>query len=102
MKLQISASGVPLAGTVQSEIEKKLGEDLERPLKHFPEDVKNAVVHVSKESRFGYKITFEMKLPGTKIFSEESDADFFVALTKLREEVKRQILRHKDKITSKQ
>lgn len=101
MKLNISTEGVPLQGTVQIEVEKRLGQDLERTLKHFPDDIKRATVHVKKRSRFGYKITFEMQLPGARIYSEESNAEFRLALTKLRDEVKRQIRRHKDKLTEK-
>ena len=99
MKLNISTEGVPLAGTVQKDIEQRLDKDLERVLQHYLDDVKEANVRIIKKSRFGYKITFEMQLPGNKIYSEESNEDFHTALTILRDEVKKQILKDKEKKT---
>jgi len=100
MQLQISTENLPLEGTVKTLIEKRLDEDLNRVLKHFPDDLL-ATVHVSKESRFGYKATFEMQLPGLKIFSEEKHEDFPTLMTALRDEVKRQIRKHKERLVEK-
>lgn len=101
MKLQISTDGLPLEGTVRTQIEKRLGSDLEKVLQHFPEDVQQATVHVSKESRYGFKATFEMQLPGLRVFSEEKNEDFLALMTSLRDEVKRQIRKYKEKLVEK-
>ena len=101
MKLQISTGDLPLEGTVRTLGEKRLGSDLEKVLRHFPEDVRQATVHVSKRSRHGYKATFEMQLPGLRVFSEEKHDDFPTLMTRLRDEVKRQIRKHKEKLVEK-
>ena len=99
MQLQISVTGIPLEGTVREVIEKRLGSDLERVLKHFPDDIKKATVTLQKRSRHGYKASFAMQLPGLSLYSEEKHDDFHALMVNLRDEVKRQIRKHKEKIT---
>lgn len=96
MKLQISASDLPLSGTVENVVVKHLRDDLAKYLKKYDDLV--ADVLVKKRSRWGYKVKFDMMLPGNHhVFCEEVHDDFVAAVCACRDEVKRQLLRIKEK-----
>ena len=98
MKLQISASGVPLEGTVEKVLIQKLQSDLEKYLKHYNTTDIVADVRVEKRTRWGYKVTFDLMLPGNHhLFSEEKHENFHTAVNSLRDEVKRSIRKLKEK-----
>ncbi|MFC1649557.1 HPF/RaiA family ribosome-associated protein [Patescibacteria group bacterium] len=98
MKLQINSGKIPLSGTVENLIRKNLGEDVEKHLQKFKNIDPTANVHVIKRSRFGFKVLYDLPLPGKRIFSEEKNEDLHKAIRKLKYEVIRQIKRHKDRL----
>jgi len=98
MKLQINAGSLPLEGTVENLITKDLGSDIEKYVAKFDSDLV-ANIRVMKRSRYGYKVFYEMHLPGTRIYSVESNESLQKAVRKLKYEVIRQIKRHKDKLS---
>lgn len=101
MKLQITSGKIPLSGTVENLIAKNLGEDLEKYLENFDTTDTVANIRVHKRSRYGFKVIYDMHLPGTRIYSEEKNESLQKAVRKLKYEVIRQIKRHKDKLSGK-
>lgn len=99
MKLQITSGKIPLSGTVEDLIAKNLGTDIEKYVENFDDGDLVANIRVQKRSRYGYKVIYEMRLPGNTIYSEEEDEDLRKAVRKLKYEVIRQIKRHKDKLS---
>lgn len=99
MRLQVTCDDIPLAGTVENLLKKHLQDDLQKYVSFFEKDGEDlvATVRVTKATRFGYKITFDLHLPGAHIFSEEKNEDFEPCVTNLRDEVKRQIRKTKEK-----
>ncbi|OGM28890.1 ribosomal subunit interface protein [Candidatus Woesebacteria bacterium RIFCSPHIGHO2_01_FULL_41_10] len=99
MKLQISSPDLPLEGTVENYISKKLGENLEKFLKKVPIDERIADIHVTKTSAFEIRVSFDMMLPeGGHIFADEKADEFHKAVNELHDEVSRQLKRYKDKL----
>lgn len=96
MKLQISTDEIPLQGTVENYIEKHLNKDLEKYMRIYNDDTV-ANIRVKKGSRWGFKITFDMQIPGHHIFSEEKHEDFNKCVLIVRDEVKRQLNKAKEK-----
>lgn len=98
MKLQISTDGVPLSGTqVEKLLEQHLLSDLIKYFERFDSEDLVADVRVVKRSRWGYKVTYDLKLSDKHIYAEEKDDLLPLAITKTRDEVKRQIRKFKEK-----
>jgi ribosome-associated translation inhibitor RaiA len=101
MKRTIITDNVKLTPSDKDLIDRKLIEKLDKLLKDFTEDIKDATVKVDyfdKEKE--YKVNFDMWLPGKKhIYAEESHEVLLSALTNLREDIERQIKEYKDEIS---
>jgi ribosome-associated translation inhibitor RaiA len=101
MKRTIITDNVKLTPSDKDLIDRKLIEKLDKLLKDFTEDIKDATVKVDyfdKEKE--YKVNFDMWLPGKKhIYAEESHEVLLSALTNLREDIERQIKEYMDEIS---
>ena len=68
---------------------------------NFHDSLKTARVRVMKRSRWGYKILFDMSLPGRKIFAEGKGNDLLKLSHDVRDQARRQIKRYKAKLSRK-
>lgn len=101
VKLIISTDGLSLTPDIKDLVQKKLNSKLEKYVKHYSPDAKQATVNLKRESRWGFKATFNSVIPGGKrVHAEEKNKQLFAAITKLSEEVERQLRRIKEKASA--
>ncbi len=99
MKVKIIGNNLKIDKYIQELVSDKIANDLEKYLKNYSQDVKNAVVKITKRKDWGYKVDFEMWLPGKKqLFADAVHEDLSSAIIELREKLERQIKKYKDKI----
>jgi ribosomal subunit interface protein len=80
--------------------DEKLHKYLDRLLSGFDEAAIFAKLYVEKHSRWGFVVKMEMSLPGKKkVFAKVHNSDLTKSFTELREELEKQIKKHKDKLT---
>ncbi len=98
MNIQIIGENFKINDRIRKIVNDKIG-DLEKYLKHFEEDMKDATVKIQKRKDWGYKVNFNMWLPGKKeIFAEAKHKELTPALVSLREKLEVQIKKYKDKL----
>ncbi len=103
MNIQLKAEGLKLTDKIKDIVEEKIGADLEKYLEDFAIDMKNATVTIEKRSRWGYKVNFDMWLPGKEhIYSESTHENLITSLTETRDQAIRQIEKYKDKTKNKE
>ena len=102
MNLQIIADKLELDKKIYKNIKTKIADKVDRLLSKFDFDIKKATMRISKRSRWGYKINFDMMLPHRQhIYAQEIHEDLIVAIKNLQKEVLRQIERYKEKLQRK-
>jgi ribosomal subunit interface protein len=103
MKVNIIGDNIELKPSDKDLVQQKVIDKLDKLLKDFTEDIKDATVKINyfdKEEE--YRVNFNMWLPGKKhIYAESSHEVLLSALVQLREDLERQIKEYKDKINSK-
>lgn len=101
MKVKIIGDNIELNKWVKNLVHNKITNDLEKYLQDFNEDIKTATVKIHKRTHWGYKVNFDMWLPGKKhIFSEALHEDLASAIIELREKVEKQIKEYKGRLSS--
>lgn len=99
MKLQIESKGVEITDKLRELIDQKLGTDIDKYLKHMDEDIKTAEIRIEEGSRWGYKVSFSMWLPGKEhIFAEEKNKNLDTAINSLKDEVQRAVRKYKERL----
>lgn len=99
MKLQIESKGIELTEHLRSEIDQKLGADLEKYLTDFDEDIKIAEIRLEAESRWGYKVSFSMWLPRKEhIYAEDKNKVLETAVNSVKDMVQRELRKYKEKL----
>lgn len=100
MQVQLLGDGVEVDDRLREIVEDKLTRELEKYLHDFDEDLKFAKVKIEKLARFGFKVNFDMHLPGKNghIYSEEEGEELTNLLIALRKEVEMQLRNYKDKL----
>lgn len=102
MELQILPKGIKLESQQEEYLIEKLGRDLERYLKRFP-DIEQATVRVRHGTRWGFWVSYSIILPKKHhIFVEKKDADFWNAVVATKRHAEREIRKYKERITSYQ
>lgn len=102
MNIQLKSEGLKLTDKIKDIVEEKIGKDLEKHLEDFAVDMKKATVTIEKRSRWGYKSSFDMWLPGKEhIYSESINENLITSLTETRDQAIRQIEKYKDKTENK-
>jgi ribosomal subunit interface protein len=98
MNIQIIGDNIKIDERIRGIINNKIG-DLEKYLKPFAEDMKDATVKIKKRKDWGYKVNFNMWLPGKKeIFAEAKHEELLPAVVALREKLEVQIKKYRDKL----
>ena len=101
MKVQIIGDNIEINEWIKNVVNDKITSDLEKYLKDFSDDIKRATVKIHKRSRWGYKVNFDMWLPGKEhIFAEAVHKDLPSAIVQLREKLERQIEEYKSELSS--
>lgn len=100
MNIQFVGDGVDIDSHIKDLIQTKLSDEIEVLLTDFEEDLKVAHVKLEKIGRGGFKINFDMRLPGSNghIYSEETGDDLQNVLVALKREVLRQVKEYKDRL----
>lgn len=100
MQIQIIGDGIDIDERVKDIVETKIKAGIEKYLTDFAEDLQHAKIRIEKLSRHGFKVNFDMRLPGSNghIYSEEEGDDLTNLLIALRKEVEREIKDYKDRL----
>ncbi|MBD3363522.1 hypothetical protein GF362_07440 [Candidatus Dojkabacteria bacterium] len=92
MKITINPKNFDLDEKTKQLVNDRLAEGLDHLLRDFDPNLLNATVKIEQFQRHGYQVNFSMSLPGNKqIFAKEEDDKLSLALSKLREDVERQL-----------
>lgn len=102
MKHQIIGDNIEITEGIKELIREHLLEPIDDLLRNFEDDIKFPTIKVFKKAKPGppgYEINFDMWLPGKfHVFAKEEDRVMIKCVTKLREDVERQIKEYRDKI----
>lgn len=99
MKLIIEAKDIELTEKIVELINQKLGDDIEKYLTKFSEDIKTADIRIEEGSRWGFKVSFSMWLPNKEhIYAEEKHKNLDTAINSLKDEVQRAVRKYKEKL----
>lgn len=100
MNVQIIGDGIDVDARIKEAVNTKLAVEIDKYLMDFEEDLKRATVRIEKLSHGGFKINFDMRLPGSNghIYSEEEGRELLSVLVALRHEVERRVTNYKDKL----
>ncbi len=102
MNIQIIGDNIEINKEIKDIVNDKLATDLEKYLKNFDEDMKNATVKIMKGKAWGYKVNFNMWLPGKEhIFAETKHKNLTSAIVELREKLEIQIKKYKAELKSR-
>lgn len=101
MRKTVIADNIEITPSDKDLIDEKLITKLDKLLKDFAEDIKDATIKIDYfDKEREYNVNFDMWLPGKKhIYAEESHGVLLSALTNLREDLERQIKEYKDEIS---
>lgn len=100
MQIQIIADGVEIDERLKEIVQTRVEDEIEKYLADFDPDLKKARMKIEKLARGGFKINFDMRLPGSNghMYSEEEGDDLLNVLIAVRKEVETQIRNYKDKL----
>lgn len=101
MKLQIVWHEISRDQAKESVILDKLAA-LDKLLGDWEEEMKEAVVRIEEGARWGYKVSFSMRIGQKDIFAEDHEEDLVNAVVAVREKVERQIKEVKKDLSWKQ
>jgi len=101
MKIQIIGADLKINKRIKKLIQEKIAIGLEKHLQNFGKDIKTATVKIYKRTRWGYRVNFDMRLPGKEnIFAKASHRYLPSAIIQLREKIERQIKKYKTQLKS--
>src|SRR3990167_9361188 len=99
MELEILPKGLKLENQQEEYIFEKLGKDLEKYLRRFP-DIEQATVSIRLGARWGFRVSYSIILPKKHhIFVEKKNADFWDAVVAVKRHAEREIRKHKERLT---
>lgn len=98
MTIELVVPNIKLSDKYKEKIITKYDNALSKLLSHLNDDQKHATLTLEKMARFGYRCRFDMPLPGGTIFAEQYSPLLFVGTLRLRDQVKRQIKKHFEKM----
>ncbi|MFA6250656.1 MAG: HPF/RaiA family ribosome-associated protein [Candidatus Shapirobacteria bacterium] len=96
MLIHIATLNFDLTDKIRELVDTKLSQKLDRLLSSVDQALRVANVSIEKLPRSGYKIKFDMVLPPRhQIFAENQHPVLTTALTGLKEQIEKQLLRYK-------
>ncbi len=87
INIQIYSENFPLSESMRALINERLAVPLDKYVTHWPEDQKNAQLHITKEGPELFKVNFSMN----NLYSEARHVSFEAAIVDLREQLEIQI-----------
>ncbi len=97
MKIQIAWEKIEPTEQDKQMVLEKLA-SLDKLLQRFEEDLKVAEVRIMRRSRWGFRIRFDMQLPGKHIFATEMGDELVNVVVAVREEAEIQIKEYVEKL----
>jgi len=92
MHVDLSTKNLEITEDVRKLVDETLISKVDELIEDVPEDQKVATVRIEKRPRWGYKVSFNMRLPRKKhIFAVEKDDRLQTTIVNLREQVMQQI-----------
>ena len=91
MKIFINEQKLKISDRLKQKIQIKFDRGLEKLLTHYQEDLKNASLSIERISRAGYRIKFDMNLPGCPVNIEKTSHVLIDGIVQVRNHAKRQI-----------
>lgn len=102
MRLQFLTEGVELTPDLESKVQEHLVQPLDSLLPDVDEDIKTAHLRLVKAPRWGWRLSFDLWLPGREhVYAAAKHEDIFYGLVTLRKEVERQLKRYLDRVNDK-
>ncbi len=99
MNLQIISDDFKLDEKLTKFIEERFTQKIDKLLMDFDEDMKIATMRIEKGSRWGFKVNFDLMLPGKKhVYSDETGKNLQTTILALRNEVMSQVKDYKEKL----
>ncbi len=68
------------------------------PLSRVARGVGSARLRVLKGKRWGYRVSFEMRMPNRKVFAEERGEDLLTTIARVRDMVRRQARKYRERM----
>lgn len=91
MRIKIIGDNLEINDQIRDLVEKKIAKGLEKYLPELNNEIKTADMTISKHSRWGYKINFDMRLPQKQqLYAEARNEDLQTTLVELREKLETQ------------
>lgn len=102
MEIQIIGDGVEVDDRIREIVDTKIRLEIEKYLTDVEEDLKRSIVKIEKLAHHGFKVNFDIRLPGSggHIYSEETGDDLLNVVIALGREVSRQIREYMDRLQS--
>lgn len=93
MKIRVSFEGIRATGDISDRVVSVFS-SLERQLVDFGDDLTIADVRIARRARWGYKVIFNMPLPGKPIHVERRGGDLMNVVRRVRDIARRQVRKH--------
>lgn len=99
MRIKIIGDNLEITDEIRDLVSEKISRDLEKYLPELNKEIKTATMKISKLTRWGFRVNFDMRLPKNyQIFAEEKNETILSSLVSLREQLERQMKKYKQKI----
>jgi len=100
MIIKISGNNLKINKRIKKVVEKKLAKGLDKLLpEELDRDLKKGVLVIEKHSRWGYKVSFEMKLPEHyQLYAQERKETITKTLVSLREKLQKQLKKYRENL----
>lgn len=100
MKIFINEQKLKISDRLRQRIQTKFDTGLEKLLKNYQDDLKNASLSIERLVRSGYEIKFDMNLPGCPVNIKKTSKVLLDGIIDVRNDAKRQIKKALDKLRS--
>lgn len=100
MQIFINEQKLKISDRLKQKIQVKFDRGLEKFLTHYQNDLKNASLSIEKITRAGYRVKFDMNLPGCPVNVEKTNHVLLDGIIQVRNDAKRQIKKALDKLKS--
>lgn len=102
MKVTITGNNVEITESVKQLVDEKINKGLDKHLKSFDPEIKTADVTLTQRTRWGYKASLDMWLPGKEhIYAEMKGKTLAEVVVNLREAIEKQLKKYREKIGTK-
>ena len=101
MVIEVVAQNFKMSENLRTKIVAKFSRAIGKYLNSLDEDLKIATIAIQKNPRFGYSLKFDMQLPWTHAYAQQSSPLLFVGVVGLCGRASRQIRKETEKMKEK-